>query len=120
MATVEVTGLRQFVRAMEAKGAALADLKAAMQATGEMIAQTARPLTNPQTGRLAGSVRPSKTKNKAVVRAGGARTPHAAPQHFGWPRRNIRPKLFLYKAADQRRDQILTKFHQEIAKAIKE
>jgi hypothetical protein len=50
-------------------------------------------------GALAGSVRGSQAKTRAIVRAGGARVPYAGPIHWGWPRRNIAATFFASRAA---------------------
>lgn len=118
MATVEVDGLRQFIKALKAKGVAIEDLKDAMHAVGELIARTARPLTNPKSSRLADSIRPTRQQNRAIVRAGGRAVPYAGNQHFGWPARGIAPKLYLYEAADRRRSEIVAKFDAAIKEAI--
>lgn len=115
---VRVTGLREWTRYLERLGVAAADLSGVMRDVGEMIASTARPLTRPASGVLAGSIRPSKTKTRAVVRAGTARVPYAGVQHFGWASRNIRPKLYLYDALDRRRGEVLTRFDTGISNII--
>ena len=115
---VRVTGLREFTRDLERIGVAASDLSGVMADVGELVAGAARPLTRPKSGRLAGSIRPSKTKTRAVVRAGGAKVPWAGPQHFGWSARNIRPKLYLYAALDQRRAEVLGRFDQGIDNLI--
>ena len=115
---VRVTGLREFTRYLERVGVHAKDLSGVMHDVGQMIADTAKPLTRPVSGSLAGSIRPAKTKTRAVVRAGSARVPYAAPQHFGWAARNIRPKLYLYAALDARRGEVLARFDEGIRNAI--
>lgn len=115
---VQVDGLKDLLNALQRHGVALADLKSVMAEVGGLVAETARPLTRPRSGTLAGTLRPSKTKTKAVVRAGGARAPYAGPQHFGWPARNITPKLFLYTALDRRRADVLARFDAGIENII--
>lgn len=115
-ASVRVHGLRDLTRALERAGVAVSDLKSVMGEVGEMVAGTARPLTNPKSGRLAGSIRPAKQKTRAVIRAGGTGRPYAGVQHFGWPARNIRPKLYLYEALDQRRGDVLGRFDTALAR----
>ena len=50
-------------------------------------------------GALKKSIRAGATTKAGVIRAGGARVPYAAVQHWGWPSRNIRPKYFISDAA---------------------
>lgn len=115
---VRVDGLRKFTTALNNIGVELDDLKNVMGDVGEVVASAARPLTRPKSGQLAGTIRPSRTKNKAVVRAGTARAPYAGVIHFGWAARNIRPNPYLYIALDKRRDEVLQRFDQEIASLV--
>lgn len=101
MGGYEVKGLRQAVRALQKAGADASDLTELMYAIGEMVVRATQPPIGP-TRRLAGSVRAGRSKNKAVVRAGGARVPYAGPIHFGWPARNIKPQPFLTKTAEEK------------------
>lgn len=112
---VRVNGLRDLIKRLDRAGVELSDLKAVMHDVGLMIADTARPLTRPQSGRLARSIRSAKQKNCAIVRA---TTPYARVQHFGWPKRHIKPKLYFYTAMDKRRDEVLSRFQRGIDEAI--
>jgi hypothetical protein len=107
---VQVDGLKDLLNALQRHGVAVTDMKSVMADVGTIVADDARPLTRPRSGVLAGTLRPSKTKTKAVVRAGGARAPYAGAQHFGWAARNIAPKLYLYTALDRRRADVLARF----------
>lgn len=64
-----------------------------------MVAAAGRARAPKLTGALAGTVRPSGTKTRAVVRAGFARVPYAGPIHWGWPARGIAAQPFLSDAA---------------------
>lgn len=78
----QVVGLREVVRDLEALGVEVADLKEAFTAIGQDVADEAvdrlRRENVIRSGALAKSVKPSKAKNKAVVRAGSARAWYAA------------------------------------------
>lgn len=115
---VRVTGLRETVRDLQRIGIQVSDLTSVMHDVGSMVADAAKPLTRPKSGALAGNIRPSRTKTKAVVRAGGARIPYAGVQHFGWAARNIRPKLYLYAALDSRRSEVLARFETGISNIV--
>lgn len=115
---VRVDGLKETIRSLKAAGVAANDFGRVMQAVGELVATTARPLTRPKSGQLASSIRPSKTQTKAIVRAGGARTPYAGPQHFGWPARNIHPNPFLYTALDKRAAEVVARFEASVSNVI--
>jgi hypothetical protein len=97
---VQIDGLRELVRNLERLGTETDDLKAAFRKVGTLVVNEAKSLTPRLSGSLADSIRPSNSKNKAVVRAGSARVPYAAPIHFGWQRRNIAPSYFLFDAID--------------------
>jgi hypothetical protein len=96
-----VTGLRETVRDLERMGVSVEDLKGAFgRISDNVIRQAQARVPRGETGALAGSIRPAKSKNKAVVRAGGARVRHAGPIHWGWPARNIEARPFLAGPAD--------------------
>lgn len=102
---VEVTGLTSTLRALNRAGAEAEDMRALMHALGTLVVRAARPPV--VSGRLASTVRAGRAKSKAVVRAGGARTPYAGVIHYGWPARNIRPQPFLTDALHKQRPNIL-------------
>lgn len=82
MATgARVTGLREVVRDLERLGVDVADLKEAFGDVARDVAADARSLVHVVTGALQGTIRPAKSKNKAVVRAGnGTRVQYAREQ----------------------------------------
>lgn len=51
-----------------------------------------------KSGKLAGSIKANKAKNKAVIRAGTSRVPYAGAINYGWRKRNIEPALFMQQA----------------------
>lgn len=96
--SVKVEGLTQTVRALEQLGVEVADLKDVM---GEIAAEGARLASSfapKRSGHLSGTIRGNKAKAKAIVIAGRARVPYAGAINYGWPRRNIRPALFMQRA----------------------
>ena len=107
---LEVRGAREFRRTLKAAGADLEDLKRANAEAGAIVATRGRGIAPRVTGRLAASIRPGRAVASAVVRAGGARVPYAAPIHWGWARRNIRPQPFLLEAADDTREQWFARY----------
>lgn len=82
-----VVGLRKAVRALERYGAETQDLKDVFGRIGDMVLRAAKPVTpvgdGPDSGKILASLRAAKSKNKAVVRAGGARAKHAGVRHYG-------------------------------------
>lgn len=103
---VQITGLRQVVRDLERLGVDVEDLKEAFgQISGQVVAK-ANQIVPHDSGRLAASIRPARTKNKAVVRAGTAgRTPYAGVINYGWAAHGIAPTGFLTTPANENPDQ---------------
>lgn len=99
-------------------GAEVADLKRAFKKAGDNVVKTAQPLTNPKSGLLGASIRASNTKNKSIVRAGGARVPYAGVQHYGGYN-NIVGKMYLTKAADSEKQQTLRIIDDELGFIIR-
>jgi phage gpG-like protein len=93
---------------MSRAGAAAEDMKEVMHSLGMIVVHAARPPT--RSGALAGTIRASKTKTKAVVRAGYASVPYAGVIHYGWPARNIPANPFLDQARAEQMPRILREF----------
>lgn len=99
--SVQIEGLNKKVKALIDMGVELEDLKdvfAEIAAEGAEVASSFAPV---KSGDLAASIRGNRAKNKAVVTAGRARVKYAGPINFGWPKRNIKPALFLQKADEE-------------------
>lgn len=118
MATgVKVDGLRDVARTLERLGVEAADLKNAFNKIGSIVSDEAKTLTPVLTGRLAASIRASKTKNKATVRAGGARIPYAGVIHYGGYN-NITGTYFLTKAASNKEQSVVDALETELNSII--
>lgn len=98
---VQITGLRETVRALERFGVASEDLKQAFGAISDQVVVEAGRIVPHRSGRLASTIRPAKTKNKAVVRAGTAAAAYAGVINFGWPDRGIAATQFLTGPANE-------------------
>lgn len=105
---VRVEGLRKTVRALEGAGVASQDLKDLMHSVGGIVVKAASPNVPTLSGALRGSLRAGRGKTKAVIRAGGARTPYAGVQHYGWPARGISAHPFLAQAVTSTRGRTLS------------
>ena len=92
---VRVDGAKELRASLKQAGADMKDFTAAHREASTIVATRAAPAVPRVSGALASSVRPGATQTQAVVRAGGARVVYAGPIHWGWPKRNIRPSLFL-------------------------
>lgn len=102
---LRVQGLSRTIRALSQAGADAEDMRALMHALGMDVVTAAKPPI--RSGALAATLRAGRGKTKAVVRAGGARTPYAGVIHYGWPARNIAPQPFLSDALAARRAHLL-------------
>jgi hypothetical protein len=98
---IKVEGAKELRASLKRAGADMKDFTAAHREAAAVVAAAAGPDTPRVTGMLASSIRPGATQTQAIVRAGGARVPYAGPIHWGWPRRNITPALFLTQPAAQ-------------------
>lgn len=117
---VRITGLRETIRDLERLGVSTDDLKDAFGKISTQVAQEASGLVPVATGRLKSSIRPARTKNKAVVRAGTAgRVPYAAPINYGWPSHGIAPTEFLTRPANTDLRQKADAIHAELDALIR-
>lgn len=121
MATgAQVLGLRETVRSLERMGVSTEDLKGAFGRISDNVIRKAEArVPRGETGALAASIRPAKAKNKAVVRAGGAKVRYAGPIHWGWDAHNIRPQPFLAGPADDYAPDALAQITAELSALIR-
>ena len=84
MATgIHVEGMRDTVRALEAAGAAVEDLKDVMGSIASEASEYMRGVVpvgsvlQPRRAHLRDTIRPNRAKGKAVVTIGGPKAPHA-------------------------------------------
>lgn len=118
--SIRVEGLNKLVRDLKKLDADLAaSMKRVNRELAGDVADTARATVPRRTGRLAGSLRAGATQRSGVVRAGGAGVPYAGVVHFGWAKRKIRPRPFLYDALDARRDDVQRRWAAEVDRLVK-
>jgi hypothetical protein len=98
---IKVEGLSRLNRQLTKAGVDAEDMKATMQSIGQAVINVAHAPV--RTGRLASTLRASKAKNKATVKAGGARAPYAGVSEYGWAARGINGSGWLNAARDSRR-----------------
>ena len=98
--TFYVEGLDRLLKTIEKlQDEAGAEFAAAAQEAGEIIRQQAQIEAPHLTGRLENSIQVPKTRRGVKVRI-PKRVPYAKAIHFGWPRHNIVPNRFLFRAVD--------------------
>lgn len=82
---IRVDGLAAVVRDLERFGVSTDDLKDAFGAISEDVALEAGARVRVLSGALQATIRPARTKNKAVVRAGTAGVPYAGVVNYYKP-----------------------------------
>ena len=80
-----VVGQKRFVQTMRKAGADMKELKD----VNRQAANIALP------AKLAGSIRVGATQKAGVIRAGRKSVPYAGVINYGWPKRGIKPRLFV-------------------------
>lgn len=113
--SVRITGLRETIASLQRYGAEVSDLKDAFTRIGTIVADEAKRRAPKKSGALAASIRPSKTKNKSIVRAGSGSVPYAGVHEYGWPRRHIVGKHYLSGAADDKQQEVIKALESELA-----
>lgn len=116
---VRVEGLNALVRDLERLGVNVEDLKQAFAAIAAEGAQKAAEFAPRRTGRLAASIRGSKSKNKAVVTAGRASVDYANVVNYGSPKRHIAASQFLQRADEAMRPVALERIDEALSEAIR-
>lgn len=96
--SVKVEGLNKTLTALQRLGVEVADLKDAMGDIASEGARLASGFAPVRSGHLRNTVRGNKAKAKAVVVAGRARVPYAGAINYGWPKRGIKPSMFMQRA----------------------
>jgi len=118
-AGIKVAGYKQAIKALQAIGVPVAEIKAAGSEAGELVAGQARALAPVRSGALRNSIRVSKSLNRVSVSAGNNKSvPYANPIHWGWFKRNIRPQPFFVKSLGITRDQVYQNYYRSLDKLI--
>lgn len=117
---VRVEGLSRLVRDLQEMGVALEDIKEAFARIASVGASTASSFAPVKSGKLAGTIRGNKAKNKAVITAGRARVPYAGAINYGWPSRGIRASGFMQKADERLKPLAPQMLEDEIRRLISE
>jgi len=117
---VRVEGAAKLRRALRAAGRDLTELKEANRRAAELVARKASARAPRRSGRLAGSLRPSKAARAARILAGSAGVPYAGPIHWGWEARHIEPQPFISDTAEDTRPEWLRAYEADVDRIIKQ
>tara|TARA_R110002020_G_scaffold8879_5_gene35652 strand:- start:427 stop:819 length:393 start_codon:yes stop_codon:yes gene_type:complete len=123
---VDVQGGRELRRKFKEAGDDMADLKELHRRLADDVAGTAKTKVPVRTGRLRNSIRGSGTKTAARVRVGNNRksgpsaVPYAKPIHFGWAAKNIKPQPFIFEALDERRQDVINAYNDQVRQIIRQ
>lgn len=121
---IKVEGLRNALAALKAVGTPTAEISAAAQEAGEIVANMSRSLVPVRSGRLRATIKSRKQARKVLISAGNNTTvPYANPIHFGWYydknnfiKKNILPNPFFSKALGITRREVYETYFTNINK----
>lgn len=112
-----VTGLRETVRSLERLGVEASELKDAMQRIGDISVRDAKArVPVGPTGKLRDSIRSSRAKAKATVRAGSKAVYYASFQEWGTSR--VTGTEYVTQAVQDNRDTAVDEIESELSKII--
>jgi len=119
---IKVEGLKECLRALEAIGTPRAEVSAAAQRAGEIVASMSRTLVPVRSGKLRATIKSKKQARKVLVSAGNNTTvPYANPIHWGWyydknnfVKKNIMPQPFFAKALGLTRQEVYENYFNSI------
>ena len=119
---IKVTGLNEAIRALEAIGTPRAEVQAASQRAGEIVASMSRSLVPVKSGKLRATIKAKKQARKVLVSAGNnSSVPYANPIHWGWyydknnfVKKNIMPNPFFAKALGYTRQEVYENYFNSI------
>ena len=121
---IKVQGLDEALKALKAIGTPIAEVQAAAQQAGEIVAAQSRSLVPVRSGKLRSTIRSKKQARKVLVSAGNNKSvPYANPIHWGWyydknnfVKKNIMPQPFFAKALGLTRKQVYETYFTNINK----
>jgi HK97 gp10 family phage protein len=113
---VRVDGLRELRRNLKAiDSRAPRELNKEAKKVGQKVADRAAHYAPKDTGTLANSIKVGSRGDKITVRSP---LPYAAPIHWGWPSRGIRPQPFIARAAEEKREEYAEELQEAMNRLI--
>lgn len=120
MATgTRVSGLKETLQDLKQLGLDVNDFKESFGSIALKGANLAASYVNSRTGRLAGTLRGNRAKNKAVILAGRSSVRWAGVQNYGWARRNIPAQRYMQRADAAMAPQLPGLLEDELSDKIK-
>ncbi|MBC9714503.1 HK97 gp10 family phage protein [Streptomyces sp. TRM66268-LWL] len=111
--------LNNSMRAANKKAAEV--VKPEAESTAPKGARDAKSSKRYKPGKLAKSVKVTASVKGAQVKAGSAaRVPYAAPVHFGYPKRGIKPNRFLFRAMARKSAEVSETYEREISAVVRQ
>lgn len=116
-------GAKEFSRTLRQAGADMEDLKNVNRQAANIVLPAARSIApHGSSGKLVGSMRVGASKKAGFIRAGGTRVKYAGVINYGWPKRGIKPHLFMNRAIASTENawlQLYDDFVEETMKQVK-
>lgn len=116
---IKIEGLAGIQKTLKAVGTPTKELSAAGFEAAIIVTNTAKTLVPRRSGRLAATIKPARVARGAEGRAGSSNVLYANPIHFGWFKRHIKPNPFMYKALDNRREEVIQAYMKQMDDLIK-
>lgn len=117
--TVEVSGVRELVKALDDLDDRLADLEDLHSKSAKIVYTASARNVNSVTGKLKRSHKVLATAKKGVIKAGVGRVAYARVNHWGWRVRNYAANNFLYDARDSEERKVYKVYTDGIPRIIK-
>jgi hypothetical protein len=123
---IKVQGLNEALKILKSIGTPTAEISAAAQEAGEIVASMSRTLVPVRSGKLRATIKSRKQARKVLVSAGNNKTvPYANPIHWGWyydknnfVKKNIMPNPFFAKALGLTRKEVYETYFRNINKLV--
>lgn len=134
---VKVEGARELSRAFREAGGSVRELSGAYRTIARELVPPARRAAPVRSGKLAASTKGLGQRTRAILAAGSARVPYAGVVHFGNPSAKtypahrgkglrktgtlgvISPNPWLYRVADERRDEVRAAFEANVGDVLR-
>jgi hypothetical protein len=123
---IKVQGLNEALKILKSIGTPTAEVSAAAQEAGEIVASMSRTLVPVRSGRLRATIKSRKQARKVLISAGNNKSvPYANPIHWGWYydknnfiKKNIMPNPFFAKALGLTRKEVYETYFTNINKLV--